>query len=89
MGMLNLAKRVYCTFKTTIRIYAFPHVPPIPARLPATVVLVMRRVLSKSAYMPPAKVFAVLPTTREFSTMIPTRINPEIPPVHTKTTTKR
>jgi hypothetical protein len=65
--------------------------PPPPAVLFSTVVLVTRRVLSSWTKMPPAKpkVAAVLPTTREFSTMIFTRMVPVIPPAHSKTKTKR
>ena len=59
----------------------------MPARLPATVVLVTRRLLSVLTYMPPADADAVLPTTREFSTMISTRVLPKIPPADSKTTT--
>jgi hypothetical protein len=55
----------------------------------STVVLVMRRVLFVWAYMPPDPVAAVLPTTREFSMMIPARNDPQIPPAHSKTTTNR
>jgi hypothetical protein len=50
-------------------------------------VLVMRKVLYVWTYMPPADAAAVLPTTREFSTMISTRVLPKIPPAHGKTTT--
>jgi hypothetical protein len=66
------------------------HSPPrSPAVLFSTVVLFTRRVLSVWTYMPPLDVVAVLPTTREFSMMIPTRMIPKIPPAHSKTTTKR
>ena len=53
--------------------------PRSPAVLFSTVVLATRRVLSNCTFMPPPESEAVLLTTREPSTMIPTRA-PYIPP---------
>jgi hypothetical protein len=63
--------------------------PASPAVLFSTVVLVTLRVLSFCKYMPPPKITAVLPTTLDFSMVIPTPDDAEIPPVQSNPTTKR
>jgi hypothetical protein len=74
LALRESPKKIYSGHEDTKCVADSP--PLSPAVLFSTVVLVTRRVLSHWTCMPPPAVAAVLPTTLDFSMLIPTPNSP-------------